>query len=81
MEAEGRYPRRRQITERIVGWDSTEVQAWVNERLKQRIELETLKEEYRIEQEALRPVIEFMQANDIETLGEALRMMDKEPEA
>ena len=33
MEAEGRYPRRRQITERIVGWDSNEVEAWVNERL------------------------------------------------
>jgi len=40
MEAEGRYPRRRQITQRIVGWDSTEVQAWVNARLEGESETE-----------------------------------------
>jgi predicted DNA-binding transcriptional regulator AlpA len=33
MEQEKRFPRRRQITERIVGWSFNEVQAWIQERL------------------------------------------------
>lgn len=33
MEHENRFPRRRQITERIVGWSFKEIQTWINERL------------------------------------------------
>ena len=33
MEHEDRFPRRRQITERIVGWSFNEIQAWINTRL------------------------------------------------
>ena len=33
MEHENRFPRRRQITERIVGWSFNEIQAWINARL------------------------------------------------
>ena len=33
MEHEGRFPRRRQITERIVGWSYIEIQAWIQNRL------------------------------------------------
>ena len=33
MEKAGKFPRRRQITERIVGWSYIEVQQWINERL------------------------------------------------
>jgi len=33
MEQEGDFPRRRQITERIVGWSYLEIQAWINYRL------------------------------------------------
>ncbi len=33
MEHEDRFPRRRQISERIAGWSFNEVQAWIQERL------------------------------------------------
>ena len=33
MEQLGDFPRRRKITERIIGWSFTEVQAWINARL------------------------------------------------
>ena len=33
MEHEGDFPRRRQITQRIVGWSYIEIQAWINARL------------------------------------------------
>jgi predicted DNA-binding transcriptional regulator AlpA len=33
MEYEDRFPRRRQISERITGWSYNEVQAWIHERL------------------------------------------------
>ena len=33
MEDEGQFPRRRKITERIVGWSYNEIQSWINERL------------------------------------------------
>lgn len=33
LEAEGRFPKRRRITERNVGWSELEVQNWVDARL------------------------------------------------
>ena len=33
MEHEGTFPRRRKITERIVGWSYLEIQAWIKARL------------------------------------------------
>lgn len=33
LEREGRFPKRRQITERIVGWSYLEIQAWIQNRL------------------------------------------------
>ena len=33
MEKAGLFPKRRLISERIVGWSANEVQAWINERL------------------------------------------------
>ena len=33
MEHEDKFPRRRQITERIVGWSYIEIQAWIQNRL------------------------------------------------
>ncbi len=33
MEQGGDFPRRRQITERIVGWSFNEIQAWISARL------------------------------------------------
>ena len=33
MEQEGTFPRRRQITKRIIGWSYNEVQRWVDDRL------------------------------------------------
>ena len=33
MEQEGNFPRRRQITQRIIGWSHNEVQKWINDRL------------------------------------------------
>jgi len=33
MEHEGDFPRRRQITQRIVGWSANEIQEWINARL------------------------------------------------
>jgi prophage regulatory protein len=33
MEQAGDFPKRRQITERIVGWSFNEIQTWINHRL------------------------------------------------
>ncbi len=33
MEKNGDFPRRRQITQRIVGWSYNEIQNWINDRL------------------------------------------------
>ena len=33
MEKSNKFPRRRQITERIVGWSYIEIQAWIQKRL------------------------------------------------
>lgn len=33
MEQEAKFPRRRQITERIIGWSYVEIQAWIQKKL------------------------------------------------
>jgi predicted DNA-binding transcriptional regulator AlpA len=33
MEKSNEFPKRRQITERIVGWSYVEIQAWIHSRL------------------------------------------------
>jgi len=33
LEASGNFPKRRQITERIIGYSFLEVQEWINDRL------------------------------------------------
>ena len=43
------------------------------------IDGETAQREYDIEQEFLKPIIEFMQANNVETFGEAVHMMGLVP--
>jgi prophage regulatory protein len=34
MEEMGQFPRRRKISERIVGWSANEVQQWIQDRLR-----------------------------------------------
>lgn len=33
LEAEGRFPRRRQLSERLVAWPETDVTAWLSSRV------------------------------------------------
>ena len=45
MEHEGKFPRRRQITERIVGWSNNLVQEWIQNRLHGDADLAAQREE------------------------------------